>query len=270
MFGPNGQSWLARLHSIIASKLTDNGWSQGQISELLGTTQSTVSRWSTRPHTPLESPEDEIAIDKFANEIVSKLVSVGAPTSTMTISVEIGGISPWAASTSIATTSVGEKGDRARIISSLHQFAANLSEIPIELLPAVGTNIAVATEGAKTRQDVAAFPGRLIMNSRFQKSLIPPQFGSSKHLSALLLRLKELGGHSKAIIHLKPCSANQLKKFVESQELSLGYVPKGEVSEVADVLLDEGDFGWEPSLYITAKDTEELFHRLETLLQFLR
>lgn len=267
MLGVNAQLWQTRLHAGISRQLSANGWSQEQISQTLGTTQSSVSRWLTRPLATLEAAGDELAIDTAAKEISDNLTKFGPPTSPLTFTVQSSGISQWSTTLSLSTSATGERGERAQIISSLHQFATSFPAIPENLKPAVGINVAVATSDATSRQDVAAFQGRLLIDKEIQTSRTPPRFGVSRHLSDLILRLRQLGGDVGAIMNLKPCPSEQLEQFVHKQNLSLVRAPRGEPHQLGDFLLDEGDFGWEPSLYITAKDVEQLFQRLENLLK---
>jgi predicted fused transcriptional regulator/phosphomethylpyrimidine kinase len=49
----------------------------------------------------------------------------------------------------------------------------------------------------------------------------------------------------------------------------LGSAPKGELQEqqgTLDILIDEGAFGWEPSLYILATTTTELVERCHVII----
>ena len=63
---------------------------------------------------------------------------------------------------------------------------------------------------------------------------------------------------------------------VEKMCKQLGYnfslAPKGKVSSQEskiDVLLDEGDFGWEPTLYVLAHNPLDLIDRTHQLLSAL-
>ena len=49
MLGENGMRWLERLHMQIARELRAKEWSQAEIANILGTTQSTISRQYARP-----------------------------------------------------------------------------------------------------------------------------------------------------------------------------------------------------------------------------
>ena len=44
MLGSDGSAWLERLHMQLARNLKSSGWSQAEIADILGSTQSTISR----------------------------------------------------------------------------------------------------------------------------------------------------------------------------------------------------------------------------------
>ena len=79
VLGANAQLWQIRLHSKIAIELLNNGWQQNQVANILGTTQSTVSRWKDRPLIELSSEDDNFEIDKLASIISSNLLKNGVP-----------------------------------------------------------------------------------------------------------------------------------------------------------------------------------------------
>ena len=73
MLGENGMRWLERLHMQIARELRAKEWSQAEIANILGTTQSTISRQYTRPLPELAGTADELMIDGWATEISNAL-----------------------------------------------------------------------------------------------------------------------------------------------------------------------------------------------------
>ena len=48
MLGNDGSAWLERMHMQIARNLKASDWSQAEIAEILGSTQSTISRMAHR------------------------------------------------------------------------------------------------------------------------------------------------------------------------------------------------------------------------------
>ena len=60
----------------VARELRSNRWSQQEIADILGTTQSTISRqYCAAPS--LAGSADEAEVDAWAHEIATALISVG-------------------------------------------------------------------------------------------------------------------------------------------------------------------------------------------------
>ncbi len=270
MLGVNAQLWQQRLHANISTSLIKSGWSQTDISDVLGTTQSTVSRWVSKPVASLDSAADEESVDRAAAQISDYLIQHGLPPQSVTLTLSTPSDEKWSTELSLNTITVGEMGERRRIISRLQEFVASLPEIPTILLPAVGVNVAASTSSAAVREDVAAFPGRLLLNRDIPPTRAPARFGVSRHLSQVLLTQKRLGSSARAIINLKPPDLENLQRIADTSALTLCTAPKGVSSVAADLLLDEGDFGWEPSLYITAETIERLLIRLKEFIGLMR
>lgn len=267
MLGVNAQAWQSRLHVGIASGLDQAGWSQTKIANTLGTTQSTVCRWFARPTTNLATRTDEVAIDAAARSIVEKLCRDGLLTGGLRISVEGEGISgeDWRASFTVSTSPNDDAAERDNLLSEMVAIVSDLPQLPTSLKPAVGVNIAACTENCSGASDVVAFQGRLRLDSGTLHSDQPPSFGASGHLCEVLLALRTLGGTASAIANFRPPSQLAVQGFTERHGFSCTTAPKGIPEAVADILLDEGDFGWEPSLYVTGRGLHDLSKRLHAL-----
>ena len=77
MLGIDGSVWLDRLHMQLARNLRSADWSQAEIADMLGSTQSTVSRMAHRPLPDLQGTSDEATIDGWAHEISMSLRQIG-------------------------------------------------------------------------------------------------------------------------------------------------------------------------------------------------
>ena len=73
MLGQTAATWLERLHHQIGLGLRSRGWSQANIADILGTTQSTVSRQYHRDAPAMGPSADEVMIDGWANELANAL-----------------------------------------------------------------------------------------------------------------------------------------------------------------------------------------------------
>ena len=69
MLGSDGSVWLERLHMQLARNLKASGWSQAEIADILGSTQSTISRMAHRELPEMAGTSDESTIDGWAHEI---------------------------------------------------------------------------------------------------------------------------------------------------------------------------------------------------------
>lgn len=271
MIGLNAQDWQPRLHALIARQLTDAGWSQAEVAETLGTTQSSVSRWVRRDSKPLERAEDEAAIIELCEALTADLVNHGPPSEAVTLTLRIehaDGI--FEHGVQLTTSPLeADAAAKARLITDMVSLVHALPITPPHLRPGVGVNLAACVADADSQEEVAAFPGRLRIESGRLVHDAPPRFGVSRHLARVLMEVRARDATATCIVNLRAPTTEIVRDFGRANALSVALAPKAEISEAADLLLDEGDFGWEPNLYITGPDLATLRLRLNTLLRDL-
>ena len=138
------------------------------------------------------------------------------------------------------------------------------------ILPAVGMNIASCIKGARSSEDVAAFPGRIAVVNGKLRHHETPAFGVSKHLASILIQSHTMNEAKTSIINLKPVIADdkvdieRIKDSCDQLGYSFATCKKGKLVgsySKLDIILDEGGYGWEPSLYILAHNPLELIDR---------
>ena len=135
-------------------------------------------------------------------------------------------------------------------------------------------NVAACTSDALDKEDVAAFPGRLwIINDQI-KYMSMPEFGASKHLAGVLLKARSHGSKATAILNLALPEKyiKKIKNVTKKLDLVAASAPKsvpGNTSKDAHILIDEGDFGWVPTLYVLAANPIELIDRAHLLIDSL-
>jgi len=136
-------------------------------------------------------------------------------------------------------------------------------------------NIATCVERATKPEDIAAYPGRLTIVGGELRNHEDPEFGASQHLAKLLLDAKIVDRAKMAIMNIKPPMLNGLVDRGDIDYLSdelgfkLAISKKGVLQKHIgriDIILDEGDFGWEPALYILAHNTMELIERCHEII----
>ncbi len=283
MLGETGSAWLTRLHMMVAKNLLSSGWSQAEVADILGTTQSTISRQVLRPLPPLAGSADEITIDRWANELSQSLLQLGPTTEVIrqrfVTEFQLTGNQIFRFDTSLTGMDLGEDQIRTALLRRLEWSCSRLSLEAIgDFLPAVGVNIAACPPDAESVDDVCAFPGRLTTVSGGIRPIEAAAYGSSKHLASVLLRARQKDSNKGAILNLYPLmkrtnnaevNMEAIESACDELEMSCTTSKRGEVSlntDFIDVIVDSGDFGWEPTLYVLANNPLELVDKTHQLL----
>jgi len=128
-----------------------------------------------------------------------------------------------------------------------------------KLLPEVKINIAYATDKAESSDDVAAFLNGLIIVDDRVTSNNGIRFGKSKHLSYLLLYLKNK-------IDVKAIMNIAFLKNVKKTGMTYSFLTKDfkldNNKKVVDILLHNGDFGIEPCSYVVGKNAIDVVNKI--------
>ncbi|MGF3554311.1 MAG: thiamine-phosphate synthase family protein [Thermoplasmatota archaeon] len=158
--------------------------------------------------------------------------------------------------------------EKNRIIDNLTEAFLLLKDKDIgKLLPEIKINIAIALEKAENADDVAAFLNGLIVADNKVTSNNGIRFGKSKHLSSLLLYLKNIID-IKAIMNI--AFINEIKKTSFNYDyLTKDYRLKN-VKKNLDILLHKGDFGIEPCAYVIGKDAVDVANKVIKLMEELK
>ncbi|MDG6906137.1 MAG: hypothetical protein JRN20_10175 [Nitrososphaerota archaeon] len=72
-----------------------------------------------------------------------------------------------------------------------------------DIMPEVSVNVAMARRNPKTTRDVAAIPGRINRIHGRAKALVSPEFGSSNHMSNVLLLVNSRQSEFRSVINIK-------------------------------------------------------------------
>ena len=279
MLGEDGTKWLDRLQMQVARSLQAQGWSQQNISSMIGMTQSTISRQRGRILPSLKGGADEAVVDGWATEMTQLLANLGPDAKLKQQRYVIEFVFDDGRNIRFDKILTGTDLDRGQARAGLLRRLEWITQrfvIPkIEKWqPAIGMNVAACTNDAIDIQDVAAFPGRLwIINDQI-RYMSMPEFGASIHLAGVLLKARNLGSNATAIMNLAlPKKAiKKLKKACVKLELVSAPAPKSipdNSSKDAHILIDEGDFGWVPTLYVLGSNPIELIDRAHLLIDAL-
>jgi len=283
MLGEVGDKWLSRLHQNVAKELRTKGWSQTEIAEALGSTQSTISRQMQKPPTSIGATADEATIDGWGHELSMALSSMGPESRVvrqrLVVEFQFSGNNTIRYDKTLTGLDLEEGQEQRALLRRLEWAAGRLDIRRIEhSIPAVGLNIASCNPGATTSSEVAAFPGRITLVDGVLRHHETPSFGSSNHLASVLLATHSIDSSKVSILNIRPPLVKNGvdAKRVEDACKQLGYnyslAPKGKVATQdsrIDILLDEGDFGWEPTLYVLAHNPLDLIDRTHQILSAL-
>ncbi|RZD38847.1 MAG: hypothetical protein CXT75_00170 [Methanobacteriota archaeon] len=241
--------------------LAEDGWTQSRLGNALGVSQVMAGNYlhtlPTRYKEPIES-DLQVAAKSLA-EILKE-----------------GDASSWKLSIQVDNHELNinfpVQGSRERTLVKITDMRKRLARVIPLLSPQVRVNIAIATNEAVEVSDVAAFPGRLTPIGGQARPLSSAKFGGSFHLSNLLLELRKFDSKILVIINLRWDSivSDILEKL---QIVSAKLERVGEKLSVhkesteAEALIDEGGYGFEPSLYIIGKNHERVCKIVENLGQ---
>ena len=279
MLGEDGTKWIDRLQMQVARSLQAQGWSQQHISSMIGMTQSTISRQRGRTLPLLKGSADEAVVDGWATEMTQLLANLG-PKATLkqqryVIEFVFDDGRNIRFDKILTGTDLDRGQARAGLLRRLEWITQRFVIPKIEKWqPAIGMNVAACTSDAVDIHDVAAFPGRLwIINDQI-RYMSMPEFGASIHLAGVLLKVRGFGSNATAIMNLAlPKKAiKKLKKACVKLELVSAPAPKSipdNSSKDAHILIDEGDFGWVPTLYVLGSNPIELIDRAHLLIDAL-
>ncbi len=155
------------------------------------------------------------------------------------------------------------------------------------LVPEIRVNIAYAVSNAKSVQDVAAIPGRITTAFGRAFYCMPPAFGASDHVARVILTAMKYDPQMRSAIDVKyyqeivdhlddvyvfdrrleslesrSKEGHTMNLMVELAHEKLGRVPK--------YIVDMGDYGKEPTIFVLGKDPVEVTKVSLSFLQFLK
>ena len=241
--------------------LSEEGWTQANLGQALGVSQVMAGNYlhtlPTNYNEPIESNLQEAAVS------LSEMLKAGDA-------------SRWVLKIIVDDQELiinfPVQDTREKMLINIAEMRKRLERsIPL-LSPQVRVNIALASNDAKDSSDIVAFPGRLTPISGKARPLSSPKFGASSHLSELLLDLRKLGSNALVIINLRWDSIisellnnldiNSAKLIRNGDNLSLS-----DTDLEAEALIDEGGYGFEPSLYIIGNSQERVCKIVEDLAE---
>lgn len=244
------------LKMAIARILYSENFDQLKISKILNLSQPMVSNYC--------NSSDKISdnITKIAYEIAEKIINkqyINFQTCITFLNKNFEGNFLIADKNEIITD------ENTKIIDNLRQAFYNLKDKNIgSFIPEVKINIAMSKNNASKSEDVASFLNGLIIFEDKVKGYNSINFGKSRHLSSLLIKLsKDL--NINAIMNIAYI------KELEKIRLNIGFLTKDyklkNTNKNFDILIHKGDFGIEPCAYILGINAIEVTDKLLKIIK---
>ncbi|GAB6878942.1 thiamine-phosphate synthase family protein [Halorubrum gandharaense] len=291
------EEFLPTVRSMLAEDLRERGYTQREVADALGISQSAVSKYA---HGDVARNE-RVMTDERVQELVDR-VGEG---------LAAGDLSPVAALVEIEVLIRRlEEGD---LLAELHEEAMPaLADADVEfsvhdpdsglreretvlasvrgglrtltnasgfagLIPNVGANLVECLADAETIDDVAGIPGRLVDVKG--QAMVPgePEFGVSEHVASLLLAAREAGSGARAAVNLR--YDPEIVDALDADHPTVAFDAERPTAEAvrdalggADpddtlVLYQTGAVGVEPIVYVLAPDATDAADIVRKLLR---
>ncbi|WP_136687149.1 thiamine-phosphate synthase family protein [Halorhabdus amylolytica] len=288
------EEFLPTFRSLLAERLRDRGLTQREVADLLGISQSAVSKYA---HGEVERNEELLA-DQRLEELVGRLadgLADGEISRTQALAeaevfvrqLEEGDL--LAQLHEEAFPPLAEHGgpiaihdpesrvrQSERVRSSVRRGLGILENTSgfAGLIPAVGANLVECLPEAAGIDDVAAVPGRILDVKGRASVPGDPEFGVSEHVAGMLLAAREQGNDARAMLNVayEPELIERLDEagyatveFDADAALGTALTDADGVTE-ADVLYQTGGFGVEPIVYLLGPDAPTVASRARDLV----
>jgi predicted fused transcriptional regulator/phosphomethylpyrimidine kinase/predicted transcriptional regulator len=287
--------FLPTFRALLAADLRDRGLTQSEVAELLGISQSAVSKYA---HGEV-STNDRLAADDRVTDLVERLgegLASGDVTPVQALveaevlirQLERGDLLARLHEEAFAPLSAYD-GDFAvhdadspvrtaeRVLASVRRGLRTLENTSgfAALVPAVGSNLVEALPDATDIDDVAAVPGRVLDVKG--RATVPgdPEFGVSEHVASVLLAARAGGSDARAALNVR-CDEAVVEALAEAGLDAVEFDAEVAVDEAvrtaveanpdADVVYQTGGFGVEPVAYLLAPDAVTAAERVRTLV----
>jgi predicted fused transcriptional regulator/phosphomethylpyrimidine kinase/predicted transcriptional regulator len=278
------EEFLPTFRSMLAEALRDRGLTQNEVAELLGISQSAVSKYVQGD----VAGNERLLADRRVAELVEQLAEGLASGETSRVGalveaevfvrrLEQGDLLAELHESKVPE--LAEYGDRPftvhdpesavreaeRVLASVRRGVRRLEETTgfAHHIPAVGSNLVEALPEADGIDDVAAVPGRILDLKGSPEVPADPEFGVSEHVATVLLAARDQGVDARAAVNIRydPGIVDRLTHqgyravaFEADRDLEPAIEAALADEPGADVLYQTGSDGVEPILYVFGSD----------------
>jgi predicted fused transcriptional regulator/phosphomethylpyrimidine kinase/predicted transcriptional regulator len=288
--------FLPTVRSMLAEDLRERGFTQREVADALGISQSAVSKYAhgdvARHERVVEDERVRDLVDRVGEGLAAGDLSPVAALVEIEVLIrqlEEGDLlaalhedaMPALAAADVEF-SVHDPDSRLReretVLASVRRGLRGLTNASgfAGLIPNVGANVVECVEDAASVDDVAAVPGRLVDVKG--RAMVPgePEFGVSEHVAAVVLAAREAGSPARAAVNVR-YDPDLVATLAESYP-TVEFDPERPTREaVADavaaadaadtlVLYQAGAVGIEPIVYVLAPTAPEAAAVVRTVM----
>ncbi len=276
--------FLPTFRSMLAEALRERGFTQREVAEALGISQSAVSKYAhgdvSRRAEFLEDERVRDLVERTADGLESgdmSRVQALIEAEVLIRRLEDGDLLAQLHEESMPELAEfdgdfdihdPESGLRSteRVLSSVRRGLRTLTNASgfAGLIPAVGSNLVECLPNAAGIEDVAGIPGRIFDVKG--RATVPgePEFGVSEFLAGVLLSAREAGAPVHAALNLR-YDPEVVESFAEAGYETIEFDPEESADAVVSALSDResgdtfvlyqaGGYGIEPITYVLAPD----------------
>ncbi|MEF8841655.1 MAG: thiamine-phosphate synthase family protein [Haloarculaceae archaeon] len=287
------EEFLPTFRSMLASALRERGLTQSEVADLLGISQSAVSKYAQGGVSVNEAVREDERVADLVERLAEGLaagdvsrVQALVETEVLIRRLERGDLLARLHEAAFPPLTDYEGGfdvhdpdselrTAERVLASVRRGLRVLENTSgfAELIPAVGSNLVEAVPGATTIDDVAAVPGRLLEVKGRTTVPAEPEFGVSEHVAGLLLAARAAGSDARAAVNVRydPELLERLAAEYETVEFDAeGDFERAVADAVrstphAAVLYQTGGFGVEPVVYVLGPDAVAAAERVRAV-----
>ncbi|NGM71091.1 helix-turn-helix domain-containing protein [Natronolimnobius sp. AArcel1] len=280
--------FLPTVRSMLAGELRKQGLTQSDVAEVLGISQSAVSKYAHGDVATNDRIERDDRVVSVVEELADGLAAGDVTPVQALIEIEVlirdleAGSDLLAALHEEAVPELADYGasfrvhdpesalrTSERVLSSLRgglRLLENTSGFT-SLIPAVGSNLVACTPDATDVEDVAGVPGRIFDVKG--KATVPadPEFGVSEHVATVLLAARRHGADVSAALNIAydestlaalEEQSHVTAEFDESDDIASSVGAAIDDNPEATVLYQTGGMGIEPLIYVLGADAESV------------
>ncbi|ELY61616.1 thiamine-phosphate synthase family protein [Natronolimnohabitans innermongolicus] len=288
--------FLPTVRSLLAGELRDRGLTQSEVADVLGISQSAVSKYAHGDVTTNDRIVDDERVETLVAELADGLASGDMTPVQALIEIEVlireleTGGDLLAQLHEEAVPELADHGTSfrvhdpesdlrtsERVLSSLRRGLRILENTSgfATLIPAVGSNLVACTPDATDVDDVAGVPGR-IFDVKGQTTVPSgPEFGVSEHVATVLLAARDHGSDASAAINIA-YDPDLLGELTEQGHVTVEFDEESDVASSVGAAIEEnpeatvfyqtGGMGIEPLIYVLGPDAESVADTTRSLL----